>query len=111
MLLGRLKQIMADYRADLGTEDFRAPLQAAIRDQAVKYQLLGYFEETAWTLENIENILNRNFSANRKNIYRPDLLPTMAHPHKYLDETFNTKESFESYGIAEYRKDPPILSL
>ena len=79
MLLGRLKQIMAEYRADLGTEDFRAPLQAAIRDQAVKYQLLGYFEETAWTLENIENILNRNFTANRKNIYRPDLLPTMGH--------------------------------
>ena len=47
MLLGRLKQIMAEYRADLGTEDFRAPLQAAIRDQAVKHQLLGYFEETA----------------------------------------------------------------
>ncbi|CAE7220070.1 unnamed protein product [Symbiodinium microadriaticum] len=107
MLLGRLKQIMAEYRADLGTEDFRAPLQAAIRDQAVKYQLLGYFEETAWTLENMENIFNRNFTANRKNIYRPDLLPTMAHPHKYLDETFNTKENFESYGIAEYRKDPP----
>ena len=108
MLLGRLKQIMAEYRADLGTEDFRAPLQAAIRDQAVKYhQLLGYFEETAWTLENIENILNRNFTVNRKNIYRPDLLPTAAHPHKYLDETFNTKENFEAYGIAEYRRDPP----
>ena len=107
MLLGRLKQIMAEYRADLGTEDFRAPLQAAIRDQAVKYQLLGYFEETAWTPENIENILNRNFTVNRKNIYRPDLLPTAAHPHKYLDETFNTKENFEAYGIAEYRRDPP----
>ena len=107
MLLGRLKQIMAEYRADLGTGDFRAPLQAAIHDQAVKYQLLGYFEETAWTLENIENILNRNFTVNRKNIYRPDLLPTMAHPHKSLDETFNTKENFESYGIAEYRRDPP----
>ncbi|CAE7330335.1 unnamed protein product [Symbiodinium necroappetens] len=107
MLLGRLKQIMAEYRADLGTDDFRAPLQAAIRDQAVKYQLLGYFEETAWTLENMENILNRNYSVDRKNIYRPDLLPTMTYPRKYLDETFNTKENFESYDIRSFRKDPP----
>ena len=107
MLFGRLKQIMAEYRADLGTDNFRAPLQAAIRDQAVKYQLLGYFEETAWTLENMQKFLNRNYSIKRQNRYRPDLLPTASHPYKYQDETFNTTEHFEAYGVGSFRKDPP----
>ncbi|CAE7330768.1 unnamed protein product [Symbiodinium necroappetens] len=107
MLFGRLKQIMAEYRADLGTDNFRAPLQAAIRDQAVKYQLLGYFEEIAWTLENMQKFLNRNYSIKRQNRYRPDLLPTANHPYKYQDETFNTTEHFEAYGVGSTRKGPP----
>ncbi|OLP90010.1 hypothetical protein AK812_SmicGene28474 [Symbiodinium microadriaticum] len=35
MLIGRLKQIMAEYRADFGNDDCRAPLQSAIRDQVL----------------------------------------------------------------------------
>ena len=105
-LIGRLKQIMAAYKADFGTDDFRQRLVCAIRDQNVKYQNLGYFTETTWSEDNMMNILDRNFQTTKK--YRPDLLPTEAHPNRPLDETANTQENFQAYGISSFRKDPPF---
>ena len=105
-LIGRLKQIMAGYKADFGTDDFRQRLVCAIRDQNVKYQKLGYFTETTWSEDNMMTILDRNFQTNKK--YRPDLLPTEAHPNRPLDETANTQENFLAYGISSFRKDPPF---
>ena len=49
---------------------------------------------------NMQEIFNRNSTTSKK--YRPDLLPTLAHPDKPFEETRNTREKFETYTMAAF---------
>ena len=110
-LVGKLKQIMAGFRRDLGNDlrKFRTQLTGAIRDESIKYQVLPYFERTTWLPANMLEILNRNTTTKRK--YRPDLLPTTEHPERPFDETISNKDSFDAYTIDSFERDPPNLRV
>ena len=110
-LVGKLKQIMAGFRRDLGNDlrKFRTQLTGAIRDESIKYQVLPYFERTTWLPANMLEILNRNTTTKRK--YRPDLLPTTERPERPFDETISNKDSFDAYTIDSFERDPPIYEF